>query len=290
MSRVAITSVLRAARSVRCASCTPTYSRPALAPALPALARTYAAAPTGHGNPWVLRKREQAAAAEAAAYNERVVGARNQRIPFRQVQMVGEDGHLGEPVALNRLLAQIDTDVNAVVLVAADPPVVKIVNLEEERLKEREFEARQKVRRRLAAEDKEIQVGWTAAEGDMAHKIQLARHTLEKGDRVQLIFAMRANNAGGARTFIDDGTKVQIVARFEDALADVGKRWKEDQIAKGLWVAHFAPLDSIASEARTKLVEAEQDKKRLKNEKKEARRHKEEERKRKAAAKAAGKA
>jgi translation initiation factor IF-3 len=231
----------------------------------------------GGGNPWLARKREQKQREEAPA-----VGVRNNRIPFHTVQLVGATG-LGEPEPLARILRGIDTSTHAVVLMSIEPAVVKIVDLEEERAQNREREARAKLNRRMAVEDKEVQVGWTAAEGDMAHKIAIARGALEKGDRVHVIFAMRANSAGGARTFLADERKAQIVGMFDEQLKEVGKRWKEDEIAKGLWICYWAPLETITSEVRRKIVTGEADKKKARDEKKEARRLKEEERLRKAA-------
>jgi hypothetical protein len=169
------------------------------------------------------------------------------------------------------------------VLVSTEPAVVRIVNLEEEKAKARDREVRSKISRRLAVEDKELQVGWTAAPPDLAHKLATAQATLAKGDRVHMVFAMRANSSGGARTYVANETKLAIVAQFDAGLKDLGKRWKPDEIANGLWVCYWQPLDTVNADARTKLQDAMSEKRKDKDDKKEARKLKEAERQRKAA-------
>lgn len=228
-------------------------------------------------NPWVAARKETKKEANADPTK-----LRNHDIPFRTVMLVKQDGSLSEPQSTTSILRGLDLDVHSLTVVKADPPIVKIINLEEEREAEREREARIKLGRRLSVEDKEVQVGWTAAEGDMSHKIQLAKSILEKGDRVHITFAMRANSAGGARTYMPDDRKKEIVQRFTSELETVGKQWKDQERTGSLWICHWQPLPSVSSGLREKVVASEVDKKRARDEKKEARRLKEEMRLRKA--------
>lgn len=206
---------------------------------------------------------------------------RNGDIPHRIVQVVNEDGHLSEPTQLRALLDQFDQNTHMLKLVAADPPVVKIVNIEEDKRKEREHEARIKLSKRLSVEDKELQVGWHGEISDLQTKINTARHIIEKGDRVHIVFANRVSGAG-RRKIVPDERKAEIINLFEEGMSDVASKWKEDQRTKGLWISYWQPLSTISTEVRAKVVESLVDSKKRKEEQKEARRLKEEERLRKA--------
>lgn len=208
---------------------------------------------------------------------------RNGDIPHRSVQIVDEEtNQLSEPVLLYQVLETFDHETHALKLVSEDPPVAKIVNIVEDRRKEREHDARLKLAKRLAVEDKELQVGWHGAPSDMQHKLQTARAIVEKGDRVHLVFANRVSGGGKRPKFVPDERKAQIISLFEDGMSDVASKWKEDERTKGLWVMYWHPQSSISTEVRAKVVDSIVDGKRRKEEQKEARRLKQEERVRKA--------
>lgn len=209
------------------------------------------------------------------------LSTRNYQIPFDRVHLVGEDSKLSGLVLLRPIVDSIDLKTESVICVQAEPPVVKIVNNVEEKQKEREREEKIRLSRRLAVDDKELQMGWGAADGDVQHKIDTAIELLKKGDRVHIVFALRASS-GGKKQRIPDERKMQILEMFEEGVADVAKKWKEDEQSRGLWIQHWAPKDSVATEARAKLLVEGVEKRKARDERKEARKAKEEERLRKA--------
>ncbi|KLT38469.1 hypothetical protein CC85DRAFT_252942 [Cutaneotrichosporon oleaginosum] len=206
---------------------------------------------------------------------------RNHDIPFETVQLVGEDKKLSEPLPLAPIIESIDLATESVVCVQSDPPVVKIVNNAEEKRKERERDERIRLSKRLAIDDKELQMGWGAADGDVQHKIDTAVELLKKGDRVHIVFALRASS-GGKKQRVPDERKMQILEMFEEGVADVAKKWKDDEQSRGLWIQHWTPKESVITEARAKIVVGGVEKRKARDERKEARRLKEEERARKA--------
>jgi translation initiation factor IF-3 len=206
---------------------------------------------------------------------------RNWEIPFETVQLVGEDKKLSEPLPLQPILESIDMATESVICVQAEPPVVKIVNNADEKRKERERDERIRLSKRLAIDDKELQMGWGAADGDVQHKIDTAVDLLKKGDRVHIVFALRASS-GGKKQRVPDERKMQILEMFEEGVADVAKKWKDDEQSRGLWIQHWTPKESVITEARAKIVVGGVEKRKVRDERKEARRLKEEERARKA--------
>lgn len=228
-------------------------------------------------------------ASDASAPPPNPLTLRDAAIPFRTVRLVSsEDNSLGSPTSLRSVLRSYDpsTHTLAIVSIPNDSgsgsdvpiPIVKLLNREEERLKARASEAKARLRRKINAENKEVQVSWSSAEGDLRHKAILAKGILEKGDQVELVFAPRSKEK------IDDRRKDEIVASFKEVLDDVGSQWKEDLVSKGTRVCYWAPKASVRSEIRQKVTEAEIEKRNERDKKKEERRRKEEERKAKAEA------
>lgn len=117
----------------------------------------------------------------------------------------------------------------------------------EERDREKEKEEKSKVKRKISMEEKEVQVSWQSAKGDLGHKLEMAKGILEKGDRVQVVFANRRRAEA-----VNERQKEEIVAMFEGTLEEVGKKWKEDDKNRGLWVLYYNPLDSVRQEVEKK--------------------------------------
>jgi len=102
--------------------------------------------------------------------------------------------------------------------------LVKIVNYREAAARSRAQRAKAQASRR-ATEEKEIQLAWGIGTADVQHKIRKARQELERGVRVQLVFARKATGSTGR----DAGTKAKqttLVTQVVEALADVGKEWR----------------------------------------------------------------
>lgn len=203
-------------------------------------------------------------------------------IPHPVVRLIGPDGLL-PPQRLASILPTYSTSTHTLTLVSVDGeyPVVKLVNKAQERDRAKEKGEKSKVKRKISMEEKEVQVSWQSAKGDLGHKLEMAKGILEKGDRVQVVFANRRRAEP-----INERQKEEIVAMFEGTLEEVGKKWKEDDKNRGLWVLYYNPLDSVRQEVEKKVLEAERAKKKekeeAKQEKLEARRKKEERRRQRA--------
>ncbi|AFR95364.1 hypothetical protein J008_03229 [Cryptococcus neoformans] len=225
-------------------------------PITPILAR-----PASSGPP---RSRQTQPAAHPLSY-------RDSSIPHSVVRLIGPEGLL-PPQRLSSILSTYSTSTHTLTLVSVDA---------EERDREKEKEEKSKVKRKISMEEKEVQVSWQSAKGDLGHKLEMAKGILEKGDRVQVVFANRRRAEA-----VNERQKEEIVAMFEGTLEEVGKKWKEDDKNRGLWVLYYNPLDSVRQEVEKKVLEAErvkkEEKEKAKQEKLEARRKKEERRRQRA--------
>lgn len=132
--------------------------------------------------------------------------------------------------------------------------------------------------RKTAIEEKEVQVSWASAIGDLKHKAALAKGILERGDRATIICAPKAGSDK-----VSTEHQVEITMMFEKELEDVGIRWKDDEKSKGTWIQFWGPVAKVREERKAKVQEEEVGKKKEKEEKKAARRKKEEDRQEKAA-------
>jgi translation initiation factor IF-3 len=172
----------------------------------------------------------------------------NEDIPFTTVTPVDpETGRLKEPCRLKDLLASIDRKTHFVELVydsktaatnvLQQVPIVKIIARADR------FQSRKagKLSRPRQIQQKEVQLTWGVADGDLSHKLNKVRQELEKGNKVDLVFAPKA------------GTKapspVARQGRMESAmrmLGDVAKEWKERE-TKGLVVVIFLQENLVKS-------------------------------------------
>jgi hypothetical protein len=155
--------------------------------------------------------------------------------------------------------------------------------LAEEAEKAKLLEVKLKMNRKVAFEQKEVQISWSSADGDLHHKLDIANNFLERGDRVQIVFAPKNS---GSPSDISPARKDEMVALFEEGMDEYGVSWKDKEVTKTAVVLHWQAKSEIRQEKKEKVNEAELEKRRLKEDKKEARRKKEEERKLKAAGKA----
>jgi len=203
---------------------------------------------------------------------------RDADIPFNLVQLVRpDDNTLSDPQPLRHLLTTYDRSTHCLILVSSDPPVVKLLDQSVEAARAREADARESIRRRTAAEEKEVQITWGAAAADLTHKMTQAKSLLEKGDRVKIVFAPRQGE-GKDRTTGE--VKAGIVRSFEEGLGEVGKKWKEDSI-KGKMVMCFWEAEGAVKEVvKAKVMEVEVEMRREKADKREKRRMKDEKRRR----------
>jgi hypothetical protein len=207
--------------------------------------------------------------------------ATGNRIPHRIVQLVDpETNSLRDPAPLQSI--KYDKTTHELRLVSDSPPVVKLVDLAVEAEKAKLLEIKLKMNRKTAFEEKEVQISWASADGDLQHKLDIAKGFLERGDRVNLVFAPKAS---GSPAEVSQARKEEMISFFEEGMQEHGVTWRERETTKTTDVIYWQAKSDIMKEKKVKVSEAELEKKRLKEEKKEARRKKEEERKNKAAGK-----
>jgi translation initiation factor IF-3 len=159
---------------------------------------------------------------------------RNDEIDYRVVQMVDPDtGRLKEPTELRDILASINRKTHFVELVSEEPnPIVKIKDKKEEYSWMKEKRARLKLANSI--QQKEVQMTWGVASGDLAHKLKKVRRELEKGNRVDLVYAPKKDQALPSPLKIEERLRETV-----DLLADVGKEWRPRNIQRNIAILSF---------------------------------------------------
>lgn len=163
---------------------------------------------------------------------------RDRDIPYHIVQLVNEDGRLEPPAPLSHIIASIDSKTHFVELVSEDPqPLVKIKNKKQEYIKMKEWKRRQK---EVAASNiqKEIQMTWGVELGDLAHKLKKVRKELERGNRVDLVYAPKANQVIPSRVIMENRIKETV-----EMLSDIAKEWMPRRFEKGVAVLSLKLAD-----------------------------------------------
>ncbi|KAG5643261.1 hypothetical protein DXG03_001271 [Asterophora parasitica] len=175
---------------------------------------------------------------------------RDEAIEHSVVQIVdAETGKLTEPTPLRTILASIDRRKEFVELVSVRPsPLVKILSRSE--AMQREQEAAQKARVTARKNiHKEVQLTWSAAPGDLAHKLEKIRLELERGARVDLMFTRRKDQAHLPLPEVQ--ARVQEIV---DGLADVSKEWKDREVKASMAAIFLQGLNEPVPVGRTKVV------------------------------------
>jgi translation initiation factor IF-3 len=163
---------------------------------------------------------------------------RDRDIPHSIVQLVNEEGRLGPPTPLSHLLASIDSQTHFIELVNENPlPIVKIRDKQEQFKKQQEWNRRQK---EVAASNvqKEIQMTWGVESGDLAHKLNKARKEVEKGNRVELVFAPKVNQRAPS--------PAQMEARINETvekIAEFAREWMPRKVERGVAILYLKKLD-----------------------------------------------
>ncbi|KAK1922684.1 hypothetical protein DB88DRAFT_495959 [Papiliotrema laurentii] len=200
-------------------------------------------------------------------------------IPFDKVQLVDPETNALRPAQpLRAILAEIDTSTHYPYLVSSTPPIVRIKAIAEVVAAAQQKSEVEATRKKIAASEKEVQVPWSAADGDLQRKLDLAREVLGHGDRVTIVFAPKA---GGQNKKIDRGRMQEVVQVFEGALDAVGVKWRADEVTPKVRTLYYDPKGDVRKDAERRLNEHTREQKKASEEKKEARRRKDEERRRK---------
>ncbi|ORX39260.1 hypothetical protein BD324DRAFT_649343 [Kockovaella imperatae] len=192
---------------------------------------------------------------------------KDDEIPYSEVHTVNDDGRLNGLVPLHRIRAAVNLQTHHVVLVSEDPPVVKVIAKTDLQAFERRREADLKTAKKLQIQEKEVQISWSAADGDIQTKLSQAKNHLAKGDRVLLIFAPRQ---GSKKRALPERME-HIVGLFDKGLEDTAEKWKDDEFKGRVVTSHWQPLKTVAAALKNKVLEQEDNKARSKDEKKEQR-------------------
>ncbi|GLB33278.1 putative ribosome disassembly concerning protein [Lyophyllum shimeji] len=176
---------------------------------------------------------------------------RDENIQHRIVQLVDpETGRLTEPTPLRTILAGLDRRTKYVELVSVTPaPIVKVFDklAESQRSAEAQYKARAAARKAI---QKEVQLTWNAAPGDLAHKLEKMRQELERGARVDLVFARKKNQA-----YLPLEEMQARAQDIVDSLADVAKEWKDREVRAGMTAIFLQGTGEPTTEvSRKKLV------------------------------------
>jgi translation initiation factor IF-3 len=147
---------------------------------------------------------------------------KDEKIKHNIVQLVDpETGRLTPPTTMEEILASIDRKRQFVELVSVDHgAVVKIINKKEafEKRKQQKVRAKENAKKNT---QKEVQLTWGVAAGDLTHKLNKVRQALEKGSKVDLVFAPKKGQPLPTPTEMRKRAQETV-----DSLADVGKEWK----------------------------------------------------------------
>jgi translation initiation factor IF-3 len=162
---------------------------------------------------------------------------RDRDIPHSIVHVADEDG-LGPPTALSHLLASIDIKSHFIQLVAETPkPIVKIIDKKENYEKRKQ---RQKRRKEALASNvqKEIQMTWNIEPGDMAHKLKKIQKEVEKGTRIELVFAPKVNQRAPNPALME--TRINETA---EKIAEFAREWLPRKVDRGVAIFYLKQLD-----------------------------------------------
>ena len=131
--------------------------------------------------------------------------------------------------------------------VSTSPPILRIRGIEEYVTEQYNRTASQKETQRIQSAEKEVQVPWTSADGDLARKIESAKDFLKKGDKVSVIFAPRVGG-NEAKNNVKPARKSEIQRSFEQALGELASKIRDDEVRPRSTTVFWRP--------KTELVEA----------------------------------
>ena len=121
----------------------------------------------------------------------------NKSIEAHQVRLKGEDGKLSEPQWLDELLGSINTPKEYVLQLdpaSKDPiPIVQIMCRQEliQRIYRQEDSVRNQKRAEKHKRPKQLELNWAISVNDLLLKMKQMKEFLEKGKKVELLFANR---------------------------------------------------------------------------------------------------
>jgi translation initiation factor IF-3 len=165
---------------------------------------------------------------------------RNERIGRPVVQLVDpETGKLREPERLTDVVARIDKEHYYVELVNEEPPIVKIISKKDDYLKKKAAKLKAKEAKGRQMETKELQMTWGVAVGDIEHKMKKARQELERGNRVELVYAKKKR-----QPVPSPADQEAVVNAAVQKVEDIAMEWKARYVQKTMTVVYLQPQQS----------------------------------------------
>ena len=173
-------------------------------------------------------------------------------------QVVNEgDNTLSEAKPITQILKEINPKVQWPVIVSKSPLVIiRIKNIKE--VINAEIEKSKKggpsgsgggggSRKNLG--EKEIQVPWTTADGDLKRKLDQCVEVLKNGARLTAVFAPKA---GAKNRDLSTERMGKMVHTFDEELNKFGNKWREDDMRAKTWILYFDALPSLRQQAQAK--------------------------------------
>jgi len=164
---------------------------------------------------------------------QKLRGLTDEAIPYDSVQLVDPvTGHLvrttmknllnqdptqKETIAINRRKKYVEL----IAVVEETGPIVKIIDRGEAFAKKK---AQQKKHASKRVAHKEVQLTWSSAEADIAHKLTRAKEDLGKGSRVDVVFAVKHKHSPPTRVVMEKRVKATV-----EFMADVAREWKPSE-------------------------------------------------------------
>jgi len=159
----------------------------------------------------------------------------NEKIPHLFVQVPDpETGRLREPESLDKLLQTVDRKTHAVVLVASDPPVVKIIDKSEEFRRRKQEKLAQ--RQNATKERKVVKLSSGISHGDLQHKLDSAQKHLAKRHEVEFLITTKWK-----RDRAQDISPTTLEEQVDERLRDVGQLRKREQ-AGSTTMLQYSPV------------------------------------------------
>ncbi|KAI0865750.1 hypothetical protein F4860DRAFT_460280 [Xylaria cubensis] len=151
---------------------------------------------------------------------------RDNKIPFRWVRIAGESQSLSEPQPIDAVLASLPPN-HSLMMVAPPPPnneetepvqlraaICRIIDTVAEAAARKEA---RKVNEKVAAQTKILELNWSIAPNDLAHKLKRFNEFLKKGMRVDVLLARKRKSR---KPTAEEGD--ELVRRVKEAASDVG--------------------------------------------------------------------
>ncbi|KLJ12399.1 hypothetical protein EMPG_12560 [Blastomyces silverae] len=145
---------------------------------------------------------------------------KDEAIPARRVQIVNEDGSLGEPIPLGAALHTFDRYVNILLQVAPEtaerPAICKITS---KGVLQQKLQAKSKTPKDPSRALKQVELNWGIDGHDLAHRMKMVETYFEKGKRVEFILLQKDKRR---KTLPTPDKARELVKTVKEQIAEMG--------------------------------------------------------------------